>query len=244
MGDEAPPTFRIASAPARWHTAQMTFKWLPNALTIARCVFAVLCLGGIVQALRVQDLITLGITQDASAADQETRIAVQQLWYQFALLAFLSGALTDFLDGWLARKLQAQSRFGVWLDPIADKFLVGFALLGLALIFHTWLIYVPAAAIIARDAFMTWLRTTPAGKAVVDPSNLAKWKTAFEMAAIIGLMLPLALMPQAAASQHQAGSLTATLVVVGLVGMLWIAALLSLLTGWRYMVAAVRSRKG
>lgn len=222
----------------------MTFKWLPNALTIARCVFAVLCLGGIVQALRVQDLITLGITQDASAADQETRIAVQQLWYQFALLAFLSGALTDFLDGWLARKLQAQSRFGVWLDPIADKFLVGFALLGLALIFHTWLIYIPAAAIIARDAFMTWLRTTPAGKAVVDPSNLAKWKTAFEMAAIIGLMLPLALMPQAAASQHQAGSLTATLVVVGLVGMLWIAAILSLLTGWRYMVAAVSSRKG
>ena len=237
-----PPILRIASAPARWHTARMTFKWLPNALTIARCVFALLCLGGIVQALRVQDLIALGAAQDASAADQESRIVVQQLWYQFALLAFLSGALTDFLDGWLARKLQAQSRFGVWLDPIADKFLVGFALLGLALIFHTWLIYIPAAAIIARDVFMTWLRTTPAGKAVVDPSNLAKWKTAFEMAAIIGLMLPLALMPQAAASQQQAGSLTATFIVTGLVGLLWIAAALSLLTGWRYMVAAVRSR--
>jgi CDP-diacylglycerol--glycerol-3-phosphate 3-phosphatidyltransferase len=219
----------------------MNFKWLPNALTIARCVFAVLCLGGIVQALWVQDLIAAGAAQGASATDQETWIAVQQLWYQFALLAFLSGALTDFLDGWLARKLNAQSRFGVWLDPIADKLLVGFALLGLALIFHTWLIYLPAAAIIARDAFMTWLRTTPAGKAVVDPSNLAKWKTAFEMAAIIGLMLPLAAIPQNAVSQGATIAGLAELAAVGLVGLLWIAAALSLLTGWRYMLAAIRS---
>lgn len=221
----------------------MTFKWLPNALTIARCVFALLCLGGIVQALKVQDLIMI-VPEDAVSAVQEKRIAIQQLWYQFALLAFLSGALTDFLDGWLARKLNAQSRFGVWLDPIADKFLVGFALLGLALIFHTWLIYIPAAAIIARDAFMTWLRTTPAGKAVVDPSNLAKWKTAFEMAAIIGLMLPLAAIPQSAVTQDATGGHLAEVAAVLLVGLLWIAAGLSLLTGWRYMVAARRSRKG
>jgi cardiolipin synthase len=218
----------------------MTFKWLPNALTIARCVFALLCLGGIVQALKVQDLIMI-VPEDAVSAVQEKRIAIQQLWYQFALLAFLSGALTDFLDGWLARKLNAQSRFGVWLDPIADKFLVGFALLGLALIFHTWLIYIPAAAIIARDAFMTWLRTTPAGKAVVDPSNLAKWKTAFEMAAIIGLMLPLAAIPQSAVTQGATTGNLAELTAVVLVGLLWIAAGLSLLTGWRYMVAAGRS---
>ncbi|MGB2178143.1 MAG: CDP-alcohol phosphatidyltransferase family protein [Hyphomonas sp.] len=218
----------------------MTFKWLPNALTIAHCVFALLCLGGIVQALKVQDLIMI-VPEDAVSAVQEKRIAIQQLWYQFALLAFLSGALTDFLDGWLARKLNAQSRFGVWLDPIADKFLVGFALLGLALIFHTWLIYIPAAAIIARDAFMTWLRTTPAGKAVVDPSNLAKWKTAFEMAAIIGLMLPLAAIPQSAVTQGATTGNLAELTAVALVGLLWIAAGLSLLTGWRYMVAAGRS---
>jgi len=166
---------------------------------------------------------------------------LEQLWYQFALLSFLSGALTDFLDGWFARKLNAQSRFGVWLDPIADKFLVGFALLGLALIFHTWVIYIPAAAIISRDAFMTWLRTTPRGKAVVDPSNLAKWKTGFEMAAIIGLLVPLALTPSAVASQGSAMSVVALLVPLALVGMLWVAAALSLWTGWRYMLAAARS---
>ena len=217
----------------------MSFKWLPNALTIARCVFALLCLGGIVQALRLDDLIHVSGEGD----DRLRYVAVQQLWFQFALLSFLSGALTDFLDGWFARKLQAQSRFGVWLDPIADKLLVGLALLGLALIFRSWLIYLPAAAIIARDAFMTWLRTTPQGKAVVDPSNLAKWKTGFEMAAIIGLMLPLALTPQAAVSQGGANSMMATLAVIALVGLLWIAAALSLWTGWRYMLAAARSTK-
>ena len=46
----------------------MTFKWLPNALTIARCVFALLCLGGIVQALKVQDLIMI-VPEDAVSAE-------------------------------------------------------------------------------------------------------------------------------------------------------------------------------
>lgn len=217
----------------------MNFKWLPNALTIARCVFAVLCLGGIVQALRVETFFDPA-SVPGGAADPSQRVAImQQLWYQFALLAFIAGALTDFLDGWLARALKAQSRFGVWLDPIADKLLVGFALLGLALTFRSVLIYLPAAAIIGRDAFMTWLRTTPRGKAVVDPSNLAKWKTAFEMAAIIGLLLPFAVVPQEAVSQEAVGK-AAILGMIALVGLLWIAAALSLLTGWRYMMAAAR----
>ncbi|MEZ5946993.1 MAG: CDP-alcohol phosphatidyltransferase family protein [Hyphomonas sp.] len=219
----------------------MNLKWLPNALTLARCVFALLCFWGVIRALGAQDAIDLGLTQDIPADEQARRVAIQQLWYQFALFAFLAGALTDFLDGWLARKLDAHSRFGVWLDPIADKLLVGLALLGLAMIFKTWLVYIPAAAIIARDIFMTWLRTTPKGKAVVDPSNLAKWKTGFEMAAIIGLMLPLAVIPQTAVSQHAAQTNMAELLAVLLVGMLWIAAILSVWTGWRYMKAAARS---
>ncbi|MCB9970310.1 MAG: CDP-alcohol phosphatidyltransferase family protein [Hyphomonas sp.] len=221
----------------------MNFKWLPNALTIARCAFALLCFWGVIQALQAQGAIDLGMTQDIPADEQGRRAAIQQLWYQFALLAFLSGALTDFLDGWLARKLDAHSRFGVWLDPIADKLLVGLALLGLAMIFRTWLVYIPAAAIIARDAFMTWLRTTPRGRAVVDPSNLAKWKTGFEMAAIIGLMLPLAVMPQDAVSQNGAQGVLAGFTAFLLVALLWIAAGLSVWTGWRYMKAAAQSAR-
>ena len=156
-----------------------------------------------------------------------------------AFTLFLLAGVSDGLDGFIARHFDQKSELGAWLDPIADKLLVGAALLGLAMVLKTWLIYIPAAAIIARDVFMTWLRTTPAGKAVVDPSDLAKWKTGFEMAAIIGLMLPLAFAPADLAADA-AGS-TPLLFSVGaflLVGMLWVAAALSLLTGWRYIRAA------
>ena len=216
----------------------MDFKWIPNALTIARCVFAGLVLWGIWNAELTGQAVAAA-TPETPADDVLRESIMQQLWYQFALLGFLSGALTDFLDGYFARRLNAQSRFGVWLDPIADKLLVGAALLGLAMVLKTWLIYIPAAAIIARDVFMTWLRTTPAGKAVVDPSNLAKWKTGFEMVAIIGLMLPLAFAPADLAAD--AGGTTPLVFRIGsllLVGMLWMAAALSLLTGWRYIRAA------
>lgn len=228
----------IAPMGKHWQMDAMSFRWIPNALTIARCVFAGLVLWGIWNAeLAGQSVAAAG--PDVLPDELLRQNIMQQLWHQFALLGFLSGALTDFLDGYLARRLQAQSRFGVWLDPIADKLLVGAALLGLAMVLKSWFIYLPAAAIIARDVFMTWLRTTPAGRAVVDPSDLAKWKTGFEMAAIIGLMLPLAFAPADLAGD--ATGSTPLLFTVGaalLVGMLWVAAALSLLTGWRYIRAA------
>ncbi|MGA1342579.1 MAG: CDP-alcohol phosphatidyltransferase family protein, partial [Hyphomonas sp.] len=133
-----------------------------------RCVFAGLVLCGALGAAASGE--AAGLASGEEALRQAT---LQQLWHQFALLSFISGALTDFLDGWAARQFKAESRFGVWLDPIADKLLVGLALLGLALTLKTWLIYVPAALIIARDVFMTWLRTRPEARGVVAPSHLA-----------------------------------------------------------------------
>lgn len=216
----------------------MRLGWLPNALTIARCAFAVLVLVGIWQGLVSGQAVEQGMAADISADEASRRLTLQQLWYQFAFLSFLSGALTDFLDGWLARQLDAHSRFGVWLDPIADKLLVGAALIGLSLVFRSWLIYVPSAAIIARDVFMTWLRATPAGKAVVQPSGLAKWKTGFEMAAIIGLMFPLAVFRGDAGNGGAGPEPVLGIVgVTAVIGMLWLAAALSLLTAWQYMKA-------
>ncbi len=119
----------------------MNFKWLPNALTIARCVFAGFVLVGFWQAMRLSPLPN-GLDADAVSR----QITLQQLWFQFAFLAFLAGAITDFLDGWLARKLDAHSRFGVWLDPIADKLLIAAALLA-AFISHASL------RLGARDSF-------------------------------------------------------------------------------------------
>ncbi|HAW57173.1 MAG TPA: hypothetical protein DCX29_20560, partial [Hyphomonas sp.] len=76
----------------------MNSKWLPNALTIARCVFAGFVLVGFWQAMRLSPLPN-GLDADAVSR----QITLQQLWFQFAFLAFLAGAITDFLDGWLAR---------------------------------------------------------------------------------------------------------------------------------------------
>lgn len=221
--------------PAGYGCGQM-FRWIPNALTISRCVFAVLVLFGALNAAQ------MAAAQAGAAGKEALRfVTLEQLWHQFALLAFISGALTDFLDGWAARTFKAESRFGVWLDPIADKVLVGLALLGLAITLQTWLVYIPAALIIARDVFMTWLRTQPEAAGVVVPSQLAKVKTAVEMAAVAGLMMPFALAP-AVLEEAQAGtSLLAVAGTVLLVGLLWLAAALSLITAAGY-VRAVRGR--
>ncbi len=209
--------------------------WIPNALTVSRCVFAALVLYGALNAAASADAAS------GAAGDDALRYAtLEQLWHQFALLAFLSGAITDFLDGWAARQLKAESRFGVWLDPIADKLLVGLALLGLALTLKSWLIYIPAALIIARDVFMTWLRTRPEAAGVIAPSHLAKLKTAVEMMAIAGLMLPFALAPATAETAQSGADLVSMIGAAALVVLLWAAAALSLHTAGQY-VRAIRT---
>lgn len=218
----------------------MSLKWIPNALTLSRCFAGGLVIWGLWNGAAYNQMVVEQMSADLPVEREAT---LQQLWYQFALLTFVFGALTDFVDGWAARKLNATSRFGVWLDPIADKVLVGLTLLGLCVLLKSWLIYLPAAAIIGRDLFMTWFRTTPRGNAVVDPSNLAKWKTGFEMIAIIGLMLPFALWrPDLSGSMGAADAGVDWLTMV-FVGLLWIAAMLSVFTCTKYMIAANRQAK-
>lgn len=210
--------------------------WIPNALTISRCVFAALVLFGAFKAAGIDPLL---MEAEVAGLERQRLAVFQQLWHQFALLAFISGMLTDFLDGWAARTFKAESRFGVWLDPIADKLLVGAALIALCLALKTWLIYIPAALILARDVFMTWLRTRPEASGVVAPSRLAKWKTAIEMMSITALMLPLALWPLPETPVEGGAFHWSALVTGALVLSLWVAAGLSLLTGAQY-VKAVR----
>lgn len=213
-------------------------SWIPNALTLSRCVFAALVLFGAFRAAGIEPGLA---DPDITGIERQRLATFVQLWHQFTLLAFLSGMLTDFLDGWAARTFKAESRFGVWLDPIADKLLVGAALIALAMALKTWLVYIPAALILARDVFLTWLRTRPEAAGIVAPSQLAKLKTAVEMLAIAGLMLPLALWPAPETASAGIGADWTTLVTFLLVGLLWAAAGLSLATGAQY-VRAVQKR--
>ena len=108
-----------------------------------------------------------------------------------AAILFALGAITDWLDGYLARKLNQTSRFGAFLDPVADKLLVAVALVLLVERHDTILFTLAACVIIGREIVVSALREWMAelGKRTsVAVSYVGKVKTAFQMLAIIGLL--------------------------------------------------------
>jgi cardiolipin synthase len=144
--------------------------------------------------------------------------------YWVCLVLFVFAAVTDFLDGYLARARNQTSDFGRLLDPIADKLLVAAALFMLVASGRLAGAGIVAALIIlCREFIVAGLREFLAGGAVVVPvSALAKWKTAVQMAAIGVLLVG----PGAPAA------IPATL--IGEIG-LWIAAVLTVVTGADYL---------
>jgi CDP-diacylglycerol--glycerol-3-phosphate 3-phosphatidyltransferase len=111
-----------------------------------------------------------------------------------ACLIFTLAAITDWFDGYLARRLNQHSSFGEFLDPVADKLMVASALI---LILSTWsltskfLMAIPVTIIIGREIVISALREWMAelGKrATVAVSMLGKVKTTFQMIAIVFLL--------------------------------------------------------
>jgi CDP-diacylglycerol--glycerol-3-phosphate 3-phosphatidyltransferase len=179
-----------------------------------------------------------------------------------ALALFVGASLTDFLDGYLARKWNQTSRFGAMLDPIADKAMVITALAVLiALSALDPLILIPTALILFREVFVSGLREflgADAGKLAV--TRLAKWKTTAQMVAIAVLLTAIALeqvhldafqtLTRAAyQAALEAGPTDGNIVwraaewgyglgVAGL-GLLWIAAGLTLITGADYFIKSL-----
>lgn len=103
-----------------------------------------------------------------------------------AFVAFVLAAVTDWLDGFLARLLDQGSDLGRMLDPIADKMLVAVTLLMLVADGTIGTVHVLAAALIlAREVFISGLREFLGGAGVVVPvSGLAKWKTTLQLVAV------------------------------------------------------------
>lgn len=148
-----------------------------------------------------------------------------------ALAIFVAASATDWLDGYLARIWNQQSTLGRMLDPIADKLLVGTALL---LLVHDntidnagiW----AALIILAREILVSGLREFLAELNVkVHVTRLAKYKTTMQMIAL-GV-----LMAGPPAERYLPGVMAAGITL------LWFSALLTLWTGWGYLTAAVRS---
>lgn len=109
----------------------------------------------------------------------------------FCILAaafFSAGAITDYLDGYLARARGLESTLGKVMDPVADKLLVSSAFIMLTS--HGWIPAWMVCVIIGRELAVTGLRNIIAGKGEdVSASWLGKYKTGFQIAAIIPLMI-------------------------------------------------------
>jgi cardiolipin synthase (CMP-forming) len=151
-----------------------------------------------------------------------------------ACVVFSTAALTDYFDGKLARTRRQVSNFGRMLDPIADKLLVGATLMMLAgeARLSFWGLY-PAIVILLREILVSGLREYLAGLRIGLPvTPLAKWKTGFQMGAL-GTLL---------AGDSSATLLHLPFLPVAAIGeaMLWIAAVLTLMTGWDYLTAGLR----
>jgi len=108
-----------------------------------------------------------------------------------AAALFGLAAITDWIDGWLARRSGQMTAFGAFLDPVADKLIVATALVLLTDRFDHWLITVCACVIIGRAIVVSALREWMAQlgqAAAVKVSTIAKVKTAMQMIAISALL--------------------------------------------------------
>jgi CDP-diacylglycerol--glycerol-3-phosphate 3-phosphatidyltransferase len=179
----------------------------------------------------------------------------------FALILFVTAALTDFLDGYLARAWKQETKFGAMMDPIADKAMVVIALLvitGYAGM-DPWIL-LPATVIMFREVFVSGLREFLGDTAgTLKVTNLAKWKTTAQMVAIavlfatgiLGHMLLDRMTGMDAATIaaiFDGGDDPSGLRLIDMaarvtwwagVGLLWIAGALTLITGIDYLRKAM-----
>ena len=140
-------------------------------------------------------------------------------------------SMADFIDGLVARLMSQQSELGRFLDPIADKLLVG-SLLVMLLAFDRieGLAVLPALVILCREILVSGLREFLAGvKTTMPVSRLSQWKTTLQMIALGFLLV--------GPAGPYFGPLSTS--EIGIIG-LWLAALITIITGYDYLRAGLR----
>ena len=182
--------------------------------------------GGVAEAIRRRLPNALTVFRTAAAPGVMLAFAVLHRpaadWAAFLL--FSGAAATDWIDGRLARKWGVVSPIGRMLDPIADKAIAAIALatlLGLHGLDPR--LTIPAAAILLRETLVSGLREFLKGAEVVAVTQLAKWKTTAQLVALAMLL----------AAGGLGGAVGSILFGLG-VAALWIAGVLTVVTGWDY----------
>ncbi len=144
---------------------------LPNILTLSRLLLSV--------------LFTWAMVMDASLPHPDGQVfmgwfASASHYKTFALWCFVIGAITDFLDGYIARKYNLVTNFGKLIDPLADKILVSAAIIYLSCVgmCPAWV----TILIISREFLVTGLRQLAIEQGeVIAADAFGKWKTVFQL---------------------------------------------------------------
>ena len=180
----------------------------------------------------------------------------------FALILFVGAAVTDWFDGYLARSWKQETKLGAMLDPIADKAMVVIALMVIVgySSMSPWLV-LPATMILFREVFVSGLREFLGDTAgLLKVTRLAKWKTTLQMIAIATLFaqgvfehylglstlgmddaLVRDVLSGAERDLHGLRWKFHGMVWAGHAGLwlLWLAAALTLITGYEYLTKAI-----
>ena len=150
-------------------------------------------------------------------------------YYLICILLFFLAGVSDYFDGYLARKYLAESQLGEILDPIADKILIVFLLIGLSVVLDSYLIATLSSFIIAREIGVTALRDFSARNNISDRTKvtyLAKTKTSVQLFTIGSYLFALTF------------SLNLLLVISDI--LLIITALITLYTGYQYSISVFK----
>ncbi|PNK60222.1 CDP-diacylglycerol--glycerol-3-phosphate 3-phosphatidyltransferase [Psychrobacter sp. FDAARGOS_221] len=184
---------QLSSPPNTQSDQQASIFNLPNNLTIARIVMIPLfvaiaywppALGIGVPMISDNAIANIGMNMDA--------FSDSMLRHLILTLLFVLAAITDWLDGYLARKMNIVSAFGRFLDPVADKLMVAAALIVLVQWHPNIIMAIAAIVIISREIAVSALREWMAelgARTSVAVSYVGKLKTTFQMIAITVLLL-------------------------------------------------------
>ena len=194
---------------------------VPNLLTGLRLV------AGVVMFLLLAGAMG-GVPILSAYLSIEDQFALQRT----AFVIFVIAASTDWVDGWLARRWNATSRWGAILDPIADKVLVTGTVIGVLASGTTPTTIIPFGLILFREFAVSALRESTAGRVELPVTLLAKWKTALQMIALGLQLLVVVLRERFIEEAWYPGFTTAADLF------LWFAALVTLWTGWQYFSTA------
>ena len=155
-------------------------------------------------------------------------------WINNSIIAiYIIISATDFIDGFLARRLNQETALGAFLDPVADKLMVCTALILLIDYYHTWFITIPSIIIISREILVSALREwmSEVGKrANVAVSWIGKLKTFVQMIAILFLLIH---QPLFIFSYNEIN-------IMGRV-LLFAATILTLWSGIKYLIAGLKT---